>query len=142
VYRCSILAVGDELLDGRVVDSNSEYITEKLSSLGIEVFVRIMVGDSRDDLSRALSWVIGVSDVVVVTGGLGPTDDDLTREAVADVLELSLERNADIEQEIAALFEKLGRNMPSNNLKQADVIKGAIPLVARLGREYPERCAT
>lgn len=133
MYRCSLVSVGDELLDGRVTDTNSEYISEKLASLGLEVSLRIIVGDYMEDLRRTLSWVISVSDLIIITGGLGPTDDDITREALADVINLSLERDEQSEKVIRALFEKMGREMPLSNLKQADLLAGATPLVARLG---------
>jgi nicotinamide-nucleotide amidase len=133
VFRCSLVSVGDELLDGRVTDTNSDYITDKLSPLGLEVNLRIVVRDDLEDLRRTLSWVISVSDVVIVTGGLGPTDDDITREAMTDVLDLPLERNKQAEDIIRSLFERMGREMPQSNLKQADLLSGAIPLTARLG---------
>jgi nicotinamide-nucleotide amidase len=133
MYRCSVLAVGNELLEGRVEDKNSGYIAEKLASLGMEVPLRLMVGDDMDDLRAAISWLMGQCDVIVITGGLGPTEDDLTREAVAEALDLPLKRNADIERDIEAIFNKMARDMPASNLKQADLIEGAIPLLARLG---------
>jgi competence/damage-inducible protein CinA-like protein len=133
VYRCSLVSIGDELLDGRVIDTNADYITEKLATLGLVVSLRIIVGDDILDLHRTLSWVIDLSDVIIITGGLGPTDDDITREALADVLGLPLERDGQAEKVIRSLFEKMGREMPPSNLKQADLLAGATPLIARLG---------
>lgn len=86
MYRCTIVSVGDELLDGRVSDTNSDYITAKLSSLGLEVSLKVEVGDDRVRLRDTIAWVMEISDLIIVTGGLGPTSDDLTREATADAL--------------------------------------------------------
>lgn len=133
MYRCSLVAVGHELLDGRVADTNSDFITGKLASLGVEVSLRVIVGDSMEDIRVTLSWVMGVSDIIIITGGLGPTDDDLTREAVAETLGLPLKRNPQIEEHVRAIFERMGREMAPTNLKQAELIAGATPLPARLG---------
>src|SRR4030042_562364 len=142
MHRCAIVSVGDELLDGRVPDTNSDYITTKLSSLGLEVGLRVVVGDDQDKVRDTITWVMEASDMVIVTGGLGPTDDDITREAVADALDSRLARNEDLERLVKALLQKMGREMAPSNLKQADLVAGAIPLTARLGtapRQWIER---
>ncbi len=133
MYRCTIVSVGDELLDGRVSDTNSDYITAKLSSLGLEVSLKVEVGDDRVRLRDTIAWVMEISDLIIVTGGLGPTSDDLTREATADALSLPLKRDEDLERAIEAIFLRMGREMARSNLKQADLLEGAIPLTARLG---------
>jgi nicotinamide-nucleotide amidase len=133
VYSCSLLAVGDELLDGRVNDTNSEFITEKLEPLGIAVALRIIVGDDNERIGNALSMALMVSEIVIITGGLGPTEDDLTREAVADALGLTLSRDGELEENLKGFFAAMGRQMSPTNLKQADLIEGAEPLTARLG---------
>lgn len=133
MYTCSILAVGDELLDGRVADTNSDFMTEALASIGLPVRLRVIVGDGLREISAAVSWLMTLSDAVIVSGGLGPTSDDLTREAVAESLGLSLVRDAGLEEKQRAFFAAMGREMSPTNLKQADLIAGADPLGPRLG---------
>lgn len=130
---CSLLAVGDELLDGRTEDTNSGFVVEKLGALGVPVVARLIVGDRREDIASALSWLRGHAEIIVVTGGLGPTSDDLTREAVAEHLGLPLRRNASLEEAQRAYFAAMGGEMSRNNLKQADLIEGALPIMPRLG---------
>jgi len=133
VYCCALLAVGDELLDGRVNDTNSEFIIERFEPLGLRVALRINVGDEMGHIGRALSLCLTLSDAVIVTGGLGPTGDDLTREAVAEALGLSLHRDGRLEKTLRDFFEAMGRKMSPTNLKQADLVEGAVPIDARLG---------
>jgi nicotinamide-nucleotide amidase len=106
-------------------DTNSLYLTEKLNELGVTVAFKTIVGDRRKDLVNAITSALGRADIVIIMGGLGPTEDDLTREAVAETLSLTLRRNA---AQIAALAARAATwrvPMPSNNLKQADVLDGA-----------------
>lgn len=131
--RCALLAVGDELLDGRVTDTNTDYISRKLLSLGWKVVLQAAVGDDLELLAETVSWVLGLSDLVVVTGGLGPTEDDLTRDAVAMALGLGLERDAKVEKSLRAFFAAMGREMSPTNAKQADRVDGAEWLFPRLG---------
>jgi nicotinamide-nucleotide amidase len=133
VFRCSLLAVGDELLDGRVRDTNSDFIIEQLQPLGIKVILRVNVGDDIEHIGRVLKIAMGISDAIVITGGLGPTGDDLTREAVARTLKLPLRRDALLEEQLKAFFDAMGRAMSPTNLKQADLVEGAVPITARLG---------
>jgi nicotinamide-nucleotide amidase len=133
VFACSLLAVGDELLDGRVSDTNSDFIIERLEPLGLQVVLRIVVGDDMKNIASALALELELSDAVIITGGLGPTGDDLTREAVAEALGLSLRRDAHLEKNLRDFFEAMGREMSPTNLKQADLVEGAFPIVARLG---------
>ena len=133
MYGCSLIAVGDELLDGRVKDTNSDFIAESIDSLGLQVVLRVLVGDDPAHIKGALSLALGVSVVVIVTGGLGPTEDDLTREAVAEALGLPLRRDGGLEDGLRAFFASMGREMSPTNLKQADLIGGAVPIPARLG---------
>jgi nicotinamide-nucleotide amidase len=133
VYTCSLLAVGDELLDGRTDDTNSDFISEKLHPLGVRVVLRIIVGDDRGSIGRALALALELSNAVIITGGLGPTSDDLTREAVAGAMGLSLHRDMRLEQGLKKFFSAMGREMSPTNLKQADVVEGAVPIIARLG---------
>jgi nicotinamide-nucleotide amidase len=133
VNTCSLLAVGDELLDGRVSDTNSDFISERLASLGIRVILRAIVGDDMRNIESMLRVAMSLSDAVIITGGLGPTEDDLTREAVAETLGLSLHRDAQLQENLESFFASMGRKMSPTNLKQADLIGDAAPITARLG---------
>ncbi|MEW6554940.1 MAG: CinA family nicotinamide mononucleotide deamidase-related protein [Actinomycetota bacterium] len=133
MQTCALLAVGDELLDGRVSDTNSDFIIERLTPLGFEVVLRVNVGDDLARIGHAISLCMGLADVVVVTGGLGPTGDDLTREAVAGSLRRPLHRDGRLEERLRGFFETMGRKMSDTNLKQADLVEGAVPIDARLG---------
>jgi len=114
-----IIAVGSELLTPQHVDTNSLYLTEKLNSLGILVRFKTIVGDSKEDLAVVLRAGLARSPLILLTGGLGPTEDDLTREVVAEVLGRPLREVAEIRQRIQERFAHLGRKMPENNLRQA-----------------------
>jgi nicotinamide-nucleotide amidase len=124
--RAAIIAVGSELLTPLRIDTNSLFITEQLNLLGIEVVVKAVVGDDRDELARLLRVMLDRADLVVLSGGLGPTDDDVTRDVAAAVLELPLEESADItaklRQRFAARFQG---PMPEINRRQAMVPAGA-----------------
>lgn len=117
--RCEIVAVGTELLLGDVVDTNSAYIGEQLAAAGIDCLFQTRVGDNRDRIAEVLRQALSRSDAVVVCGGLGPTPDDITREAIADVLGTSLVDDQTMEERIAALFAARGRQMSPSNLRQA-----------------------
>ncbi len=131
--RCSLLAVGDELLDGRVDDTNSDFISERLRLMGASVVLRLIVGDDREAIAGALSLALELSDAVIVTGGLGPTGDDLTREAVAEAMGLPLRRDETLAMGLREFFAAMGREMSPTNLKQADLVEGAVAITARLG---------
>lgn len=120
-----IIAVGSELLTPQRADTNSLYLTEKLNSLGILVRFKTIVGDSKEDLAAVLRAGLARSPLILLTGGLGPTEDDLTREVVAEVLGRPLREVAEIRQRIEERFARMGRKMPENNLRQAQVPKGA-----------------
>jgi nicotinamide-nucleotide amidase len=120
-----IIAVGSELLTPFRQDTNSLYLTAKLNDLGVEVGFKTIVGDSLKDIVRAATTALARADILMVSGGLGPTEDDLTREAVAQTLGLSLQRDPAILQSIEARFAAHGWKMSANNSKQADVITGA-----------------
>jgi nicotinamide-nucleotide amidase len=123
--RAAILAVGSELLTASRIDTNSLFITEQLNLLGIEVVCKSQVGDDREELAAALRFALGRADLVVCTGGLGPTDDDVTREVVADVLARPLEEDTRITSRIQARFESRKMVMPEINRRQAMVPQGA-----------------
>lgn len=131
--RCSLVAVGDEILDGRVPDTNSDLLSRELMDLGLEVVLRAVVGDDMEDICSVLSCALAVSDLVVVTGGLGPTEDDLTREAAAYALGIPLVRDEDAERALRSFFSRLGRKMSPSNARQADLLQGAERITPRLG---------
>jgi nicotinamide-nucleotide amidase len=126
--KSEIIAVGSEMLTPHRQDTNSLYLTEKLNSLGVIVAFKTIVGDRRNDLISAIKTGLTRTDILILMGGLGPTEDDLTREAVAEALSLSLRRDA---TQVAALHARAATwriSMPQNNLKQADVLDGATVL--------------
>jgi nicotinamide-nucleotide amidase len=123
-----IIAVGSELLGTTRVDTNSLYLAGRLESLGIELRAKSVVGDQREELSRVFRESLNRADVVIVTGGLGPTDDDVTREAVTDALGLEMIEDPSIVATIAARFASRGLKMPAVNRKQAMVPRNATVL--------------
>lgn len=126
--KSEIIAVGSEMLTPFRQDTNSLYLTEKLNEIGVTVAFKTIVGDRLRDLVNAIRTGLGRIDVLVLMGGLGPTEDDLTREAVAEALSLTLRRDA---SQVAALHARAATwriAMPSNNLKQADILEGATVL--------------
>ncbi len=128
-----IIAVGSELLTPQHTDTNSLYITEKLNNLGILVRFKSIVGDSRGDLASMVRTALSRSQLIILTGGLGPTDDDLTREVVAELLGRPLHEVAEVRKNIEDRYARLGRTMPENNLRQAQVPEGADWLENRNG---------
>jgi nicotinamide-nucleotide amidase len=128
-----IIAVGSELLTPFRTDTNSLFITSKLNDLGIEVVAKLVVPDRRDELAAAIGESLRRSDLVVLTGGLGPTDDDLTRLAVSDSLGLPLEEHPEILDRIRQRFAKRGMQMPAVNRVQAQVLSGAAVLANASG---------
>ena len=123
-----IIAVGSELLGWTRLDTNSLFITEQLAAGGIEVKGKSVVGDDRVRLRQVFEQALERSDLVILTGGLGPTDDDLTREVVAEALERPLEEDASISALIEQRFARRGMRMPQVNRRQAMVPRGAAVL--------------
>ena len=123
-----MVAVGTELLLGQVVDTNSAWIGESLALAGIDVFFQVKVGDNHRRIVEALQVALGRSDAVICCGGLGPTQDDITREAIAEVMGVSLVRDEDLALRVRERFAARGRRMALNNLRQADVPAGATPI--------------
>jgi competence/damage-inducible protein CinA-like protein len=123
--KAVVLSTGDELTSGRIVDTNSNWIADKLFELGVDVVAVLTVGDDRERLAWAWRRGLELGDVVISTGGIGPTADDLTSEVVAEVLGVPLVEDAPSAERIRQLFAALGREMPLNNLKQALFPRGA-----------------
>jgi nicotinamide-nucleotide amidase len=126
--NAEIVAIGSELLTPFRQDTNSLYLTEKLNQLGVEVIFKTIVGDNREHLTGAASLAVSRAEIVIFMGGLGPTEDDLTREAVADALGLELQRDPAIVASLEQRFAARGWKMAPNNIKQADVLTGATVL--------------
>ena len=124
-FRCDVLAVGTELLLGQIIDSNSAWIGGELAANGIDSLVQVKVGDNVERIAVQLERLLERADAVVLCGGLGPTHDDLTREAIAAVMGVELALDADVVDVIRRMFEARGRKMSDNNLRQAMVPFGA-----------------
>ena len=131
--RAEILSVGTELLLGQIVDTNANYLAQQLPELGIDLFYVSSVGDNLGRLSDAFRRGLGRSDLVIATGGLGPTEDDLTREAIAAALGEQMEVKPELEHELRAFFHHRGRTMPDRNVKQAATIPSCTPLRNPIG---------
>ena len=123
--KAEIIAVGSELLTPDRLDTNSLFLTEELNAIGIEVLRKTVVGDNRELLAEAFRDALNRVPLIISCGGLGPTEDDLTRETVADLLGRKLQRNNDILRHIEGRFRSLGREMPEVNVRQAMVPEGA-----------------
>jgi nicotinamide-nucleotide amidase len=123
--RCDVLAVGTELLLGQIVDTNSAWLGEQLAANGIDSLLQVKIGDNRARIASQLRAMLADADAVIVCGGLGPTHDDVTREAIAEVMGTTLERDEAVVDVIRQLFASRGRRMADNNLRQADVPVGA-----------------
>jgi nicotinamide-nucleotide amidase len=131
--NCEVLAIGTELLLGQVVDTNSSWIGEQLALAGIDCHYQAKVGDNPDRIRTALREAVDRSDAVIVCGGLGPTQDDITRDVIAEVMGVELVRDPAVEAKIRSMFGSRGRDMPANNLRQADVPVGASVMAQQPG---------
>lgn len=126
--QVEIVAIGTELLLGQIVDTNSSAISQRLAEVGIDCFYQTRVGDNLERIIRVLGIALERSDAVIACGGLGPTQDDITRDALAKVMGVPLIHDVAIEAKIRAMFESRGRVMSRNNLNQAMVPSGATPI--------------
>ena len=131
--RCSVVAVGTELLLGQIVDTNSSWLGEQLASAGIDSLFQVKVGDNLGRIVATLRSTLEQADAIIICGGLGPTHDDITREAIAEIMGVELEMNDEVALVIDQLFTSRGRRMPQNNLRQAMVPKGAKIIEQRRG---------
>ncbi|CAN5791006.1 competence/damage-inducible protein A [soil metagenome] len=123
--RCDVVAIGTELLLGQIVDTNSAHIGERLAANGIDSLLQMKVGDNLSRMVSVLRQRIEEADAVIVCGGLGPTHDDITREAIAAVMGVALVEDEEVAERIVQMFAARGRRMPMNNLRQAQVPVGA-----------------
>ena len=131
--RAELVAVGTELLLGQIANTNAQWLSERLAEIGVDVLHHQVVGDNHERIVGALDLAVSRADAVIVTGGLGPTGDDITRDCLASLMGVELVRDPAIEAGLRARFAQIGREMPLSNLAQADVPRGATPIVARLG---------
>jgi nicotinamide-nucleotide amidase len=132
-WKIEILAVGTELLSPHFQDTNSLFLTEKLNDLGLDIHFKTIVGDRWEDLCLALKQALDRTDLMIATGGLGPTKDDKTREALASVLDRKLIYREDLLKTIAKRFSSRHMNMPEVNKKQAYIIDGSVVLTNKKG---------
>jgi nicotinamide-nucleotide amidase len=131
--RAEIIAIGDELTTGQRLDTNSQWLAERLTECGVEVAFHTTIGDNLADNVAAFQAAVRRVDVVVITGGLGPTADDLTREALAATAGVGLVRDEASLEHIRGLFTRRGRDMPERNAIQADFPAGATPIANEFG---------
>src|SRR4029079_5310721 len=138
--RCEVLAVGTELLLGQIVDSNSAWIGEQLAASGIDSYEHRVIGANQTRIVDELRDLRTGSDAVLSCGGLGPPQDDLTRDAIAELMGVSLVRRMDLAEHIATMFRTRLRDMPQNNLRQADIPDGGEALPNPIGTAPGLRC--
>jgi len=119
-----LLAVGTELLMGQIANTNAQYITSRLQEVGVDVYFHSVVGDNPERLKSILTQALTRADVIIMTGGLGPTKDDLTKETVAELFQKKLIPHEESVERITKFFNRLGREISQNNLKQADMPEG------------------
>ena len=131
--KACILAVGSEMLTPFRVDTNSLVVTDRLNAIGFDVRLKAVVGDDVEELAGAFQSALAWADLVVVTGGLGPTEDDLTRDAVARVLDVPLEMHEHVVDRIRERFAGRGLTMPDINRRQGMAPRGAILLENTFG---------
>ena len=130
---CEVVTIGSELLLGQILDTNGVFLAETLNSVGIEIIRQTTVGDTLNHIVDALDLALKRADLVITTGGLGPTEDDLTREAVARVLGVEQEFHQDLLDQIAYLFKQAGYSMPENNRRQAYIPAGSQTIINPVG---------
>ena len=128
--QAEIIVIGTELLLGQIIDTNAAYIAQQLSSLGIDLYYKSTVGDNKGRMVETLQRAVDRSDLVLTTGGIGPTLDDMTRESVAEVLGVPLEMHANLLEQIKAM---MGSRYTDNNARQAYVPAGSLPIENPVG---------
>lgn len=131
--RCEVVAVGSELLLGQINDTNSSWIGQELAAVGIDSHYQTKVGDNLDRMVSVIRHALGRSDAVICTGGLGPTQDDITRDAIAAVMGVELEIDEALVEKIESLWGLRGREMPANNRLQARIPVGASAIPVQPG---------
>jgi nicotinamide-nucleotide amidase len=131
--NCEIVTIGSELLLGQIIDTNASYLARELNLIGLNISFHTTVGDAYTQIKDVLSQAVDRSDLVITTGGIGPTEDDLTREVIADVVGVPLAFKQELMDQIESMFKRSGFRMPENNRKQAFIPDGAIPIPNKVG---------
>ena len=128
MVKAEIISIGSELLLGQIVDTNASWMAQRLTDVGVDLYYKTTVGDNPGRMKEVLSRAINRSDIVIAGGGLGPTQDDITREIIAEVLAVDLVRDSGLVKQIDERFQSRGLIMTSNNARQADIPEGSIPI--------------
>ena len=124
-----LISVGTEILMGNIVNSNTQFLAEKCAMLGFDLFFQVTVGDNYDRMMSVVRQGLSRSDILILTGGLGPTEDDLTKEVCADAFGVPLEEDAHTREHLTEFFRNnIYRHIPENNWKMATVPRGAVVL--------------
>jgi nicotinamide-nucleotide amidase len=131
--RAEVIGIGTEILLGQIANTNAQWMSQRLAEIGMDVLHHQVIGDNVVRIAEAVRLALSRADVVLVTGGLGPTGDDVTRQGLAEALGLRLERRSEIEAFLREKFRRMGREMPESNLVQADVPEGARYLLPERG---------
>ena len=131
--NCEIVTIGSELLHGQIIDTNASYIARTLNSVGFNIAFHTTVGDISTQIKDVLFQAKDRTDLVITTGGIGPTEDDLTREVIADLTGVPLIFKGELMDQIESIFKRIGYSMPENNRKQAFIPDGAIPIPNEMG---------
>ncbi len=131
--NCEIVTIGSELLLGQIIDTNASYLARELNLIGLNIAFHTTVGDTYTQIKDVLSQAVDRSDLVITTGGIGPTEDDLTREVIADVVGVPLAFKQELMDQIESIFKRSGFTMPENNRKQAFIPEGGIPIPNKVG---------
>ena len=131
--HAEIVMIGTELLLGELVDTNANRLAKALRDIGLDLYYKTSVGDNEDRMTEVLNLALDRSDVVITSGGIGPTVDDMTRQAVANATGRKLVYSAELEGQVAARFRRFGRKMADNNRRQAYIPEGAMPLENPVG---------
>lgn len=131
--RAEIISIGTELLLGEIIDTNAAWLAQQLAAIGVDVYFRTTVGDNVNRIALTVQIAMGRADVIITTGGLGPTVDDMTREAIAQAVGVPLVLSPELVEQIRARFAKWGRTMSDNNVKQAYLPQGATPVENPVG---------
>lgn len=131
--RAEIISIGTELLLGEIIDTNAAWLAQQLAAIGVDVYFRTTVGDNVGRIGSSIQIALGRADVVITTGGLGPTVDDMTREAIAQAVGVPLVISDELVEQIRERFAKWGRTMSDNNVRQAYIPQGATPIENPVG---------
>jgi nicotinamide-nucleotide amidase len=131
--RAEIISIGTELLLGEIIDTNAAWLAQQLAAIGVDVYFRTTVGDNVGRIASTIQMAVGRADVIITTGGLGPTVDDMTREAIAQAVGVPLVLNQELVEQIRDRFAKWGRSLSDNNVRQAYIPLGATPVENPVG---------